>query len=226
MTSLREFPVRRQPPSRPPWLLPAIIVGAVAVGVAVVILVVRMLGGSDEAADAEAAPEPSCSTVMVAPSDELPVPEKVKVNVYNATETSGLASKTARDLKKRGFVIRDVANDPVAMPIEGVARIRFGPSSAKRAELLSYYFPGAELVELDRSGPKVDVALGDAYVLIPPQPDIDAILNKPEAVLMGPGCFGSVDADPSASEETPGDAPGDAPEDSAMDSAVDGEISE
>jgi len=218
MTSLREFPVRRQPPSRPPWLLPAIIVGAVAVGVAVVILVVRMLGGSDEAADAEAAPEPSCSTVMVAPADELPVPEKVKVNVYNATETSGLASKTARDLKKRGFVIRDVANDPVAMPIEGVARIRYGPSSAKRAELLSYYFPGAELVELDRSGPKVDVALGDAYVLIPPQPDIDAILNKPEAVLMGPGCFGSVAADPSASEETSGDAP--------MDSAVDGEISE
>ncbi len=218
MTSLREFPVRRQPPSRPPWLLPAIIVGAVAVGVAVVILVVRMLGGSDEAADAEAAPEPSCSTVMVAPADELPVPEKVKVNVYNATETSGLASKTARDLKKRGFVIRDVANDPVAMPIEGVARIRYGPSSAKRAELLSYYFPGAELVELDRSGPKVDVALGDAYVLIPPQPDIDAILNKPEAVLMGPGCFGSVAADPSASEEALEDAP--------EDSAVDGEISE
>ena len=197
MTSFRENPIRRQPSRRPSWLLPAAIVGGVLVAVVIAIFVVRLLGGSDDAEQgADAAPEPSCSTLMVAPADELPVPKKTKVNVYNATEKSGLASKTARDLKKRGFVIKDVANDPAGLPIEGVARIRYGPKGAKRAELLSYYVPGAELVELDRKGTTVDLALGESFTFVPPQPDVDAALNATEAVLSGPGCFGG-SADPS-----------------------------
>ena len=200
MTSFRENPIRRQPSRRPTWLLPVAIVGGVLVAVVLVIVVVRFLGGSgDEEPAADVAPEPSCSTLMVAPVDELPVPKKVRVNVYNATETSGLASKTARDLKKRGFVIKDVANDPAGLPIEGVARIRYGPKGAKRAELLSYYVPGAELVEMERPGTVVDLALGDSFTFVPPQPDIDATLNASEAVLSGPGCFdGSADASSSA----------------------------
>lgn len=196
MTSFRENPIRRQPSRRPTWLLPVAIVGGVLVAVVLVIVVVRFLGGSgEEEPAADVAPEPSCSTLMVAPADELPEPKKVRVNVYNATETSGLASKTARDLKKRGFVIKDVANDPAGLPIEGVARIRYGPKAAKRAELLSYYVPGAELVEMERPGTVVDLALGDSFTFVPPQPDIDATLNASEAVLSGPGCFdGSADA--------------------------------
>lgn len=218
MTSMRESPIRRQPSRRPSWLLPVAIVGGVLVAVVIVILVVRMLGGSEETEAADVAPEPSCSTLMVAPADELPLPKKTKVNVYNATETSGLASKTARDLKKRGFVIKDVANDPAGLPIEGIARIRYGPKGEKRAQLLSYYFPGAELVELERPGTKIDVALGDSFTFIPPQPDIDAALNAKEAVLTGPGCFGG-SADPSADADTEEilleDAPEDAPEGAA-----------
>ena len=203
MTSLRENPIRRQPSSRPAWLLPVLIVGAVAIAIAIVVVAVRMLGGSDDAAaSAEASAEASCSTVMVAPADELPAPAKVKVNVYNATDTSGLASKTARELKKRGFTVKDVANDPVAMPIDGIARIRFGPSSAKRAELLAYYVPGAELVELDRPGPKIDLAMGDQFTGIAPQAEVDAVLNAPEAILTGPGCFTT----PGASDDV-ADAP-------------------
>lgn len=200
MTSFRENPIRRQPSRRPAWLLPVAIVGGVLVAVVIVIVVVRFLGGSgDEEPAPDVAPEPSCSTLMVAPADELPVPKKVRVNVYNATEMSGLASKTARDLKKRGFVIKDVANDPAGLPIEGVARIRYGPKGAKRAELLSYYVPGAELVEMERPGTVVDLALGDSFTFVPPQPDIDATLNTSEAVLSGPGCFdGSADASSTA----------------------------
>lgn len=215
MTSFRENPIRRQPSRRPTWLLPVVIVGGVLVAVVIVILAVRLLGGSgsDEPA-VDAAPEPSCSTLMVAPADELPVPKKVRVNVYNATEISGLASKTARDLKKRGFVIKEVANDPAGLPIEGVARIRYGPKGAKRAELLSYYVPGAELVELERPGTKVDLALGEGFTFIPPQPDVDAALNAKEAVLSGPGCF-------SASADAGSD--GGAVDDTAVDDpAVDG----
>lgn len=192
MASMRESPIRHRPPSRPAWLLPVAIVGGVLVLAAIVVIVVRLLGGSgDDAATAEATAEPSCSTVMVAPADGLPAPGKVKVNVYNATETSGLASKTARELKKRGFEVKDVANDPVGLPVEGVARIRYGPSSAKRAELLAFYVPGAELVEMERSGPKIDLAIGDAFTGIAPQAEVDAALTTQEAVLSGPGCFSS-----------------------------------
>lgn len=196
MTSMRESPIRRRPPSRPPWLLPAIIVGAVAIAVVIVIVVVRMLGSSGDATSSpDASPSASCSTIMAAPADELPVPQKVKVNVYNATETSGLASKTARELKKRGFAVLDVANDPVGLPIEGVARIRYGPNSTQRAELLAYYIPGAELVEIDRTGPKIDLAIGDLFTQIAPEAEVEAALNAPTPELVGPGCFGVPAAD-------------------------------
>lgn len=193
--SMRENPIRRRPSARPPWLLPALVVGGVAVAAALVVIIVRLVGSSDDAADAAAAaPEPSCSTVMAAPADELPLPQKVRVNVYNATETSGLASKTARELTRRGFEVKEVANDPVGLPVEGVARIRYGPSSTQRAELLAYYVPGAELVEVQRKGPKIDLAIGDQFIDIAPQTDVDAALNTPEAVLTGPGCFGQTAA--------------------------------
>lgn len=189
MTSLRENPIRRRPSSRPPWLLPAFIVAGVVVAVGIVIVVVRMLGGTSTASDeAESTPEPSCSTVMAAQADSLPLPGKVKVNVYNATEVSGLASRTARELKRRGFAVKEVANDPVGLPIEGVARIRYGPSSTARAELLAFYVPGAELVEVDRDGPKIDLAMGAAFTGLAPQLEVDAALNDPEPELVGPGC--------------------------------------
>lgn len=193
--SMRENPIRRRRSVRPPWLLPALVVGGVAVAAALVVIIVRLVGSSDDAADAaEATPEPACSTVMAAPADELPLPQKVRVNVYNATATSGLASKTARELTRRGFDVKEVANDPVGLPIEGVARIRYGPSSTQRAELLAFYVPGADLVEIERKGPKIDLAIGEQFVGIAPQTDVDAALNTPEAVLTGPGCFGQTAA--------------------------------
>lgn len=218
--SMRENPIRRRPSARPPWLLPALVVGGVAVAAALVVVIVRLVGSSDDAADAATtAPEPACSTVMAVPADELPLPQKVRVNVYNATETSGLASKTARELTRRGFEVKEVANDPVGLPIEGVARIRYGPSSTQRAELLAYYVPGAELVEIERKGPKIDLALGDQFTGIAPQTDVGAALNTPEAVLTGPGCFGQTASTTDAGtlpgmpgDSTPADPTGVTPE--------------
>lgn len=218
--SMRENPIRRRPSARPPWLLPALVVGGVAVAAALVVVIVRLVGSSDDAGDAAAvAPEPACSTVMAAPADELPLPQKVRVNVYNATETSGLASKTARELTRRGFDVKEVANDPVGLPIEGVAQIRYGATSTQRAELLAYYVPGAELVEIERKGPKIDLAIGDQFIGIASQSDVDAALNTPEAVLTGPGCFGQTAATTEAGslpampvDSTPSDTTGVTPE--------------
>lgn len=202
MTSLREYPARRQPPSRPQWVLPAIIVGAVAIAVVVVIVVVKMVGGSGEStSEATATPSSSCSTVMAVAADELPLPQKVRVNVYNASDVSGLASKTAKELTKRGFVIKEVANDPEGVAIEGIAVIRYGPQSRKRAELLAAYVPGAELVEVQRSGPKIDLAMGATFVGIAPQAEVDTALNVAIPELVGPGCAATADPSASASAE-------------------------
>lgn len=190
MTSLRESPIRREKPGRPTWLVALLAVVALLVVVGIgygVFSLVR--GGSDSSASeaADATPSP-CVTTSVTPAEVLPKPAKVKVNVYNATGTSGLASKTANELEGRGFQVRKVANDPVGKSITGVAQIRFGPKGEPSAQLLLLYVPGAELVELDRKGRNVDLATGDGFTGLAPQPEVAAALASPSPVASGPGC--------------------------------------
>ena len=200
MTSLRESPIRRQKSSRPTWLVALLVVVAllVAVGIGYGILsLVR--GSSDSSASESAAPVPNpCVTTMVAAGDALPKPAKVKVNVYNATATSGLASKTATAVEKRGFTIVDVANDPTGKAITGVAQIRFGTKGEPGARLLLLYLPGAELVQLDRKGRQVDLAVGDGYTDLASQAEVDAQLAVTSPVVSGPGCASPV-SEPSPS---------------------------
>ena len=83
MTSLRESPIRRQPPNRPGWLIPVLAVVGVLVVVGLIYAVVAMARGGGSSSDA-ASPEPSaCVTTTVVPGQSLPKPAKVVVNVYN-----------------------------------------------------------------------------------------------------------------------------------------------
>jgi hypothetical protein len=193
MTSLRESPIRRQRPTRPPWLVALLVVVALVVVIGVgygILSLVRGTGDSSAADAADPTPTP-CVTTLVTPAEVLPAPAKVKVNVYNATATSGLASKTASELEDRGFQVGKVANDPVGKPIAGVAQIRFGPKGAEGAQLVLLYVPGAELVELDRTGRQVDLAVGDGFSVLAPQPEVAAQLASPSPVASGPGCPGA-----------------------------------
>jgi len=199
MTSIRESPIRRQKPARPRWLVILLIVVAAMVVVGVGYGLVSLLRSSSDAeagVDPTALPTP-CVTTMVTPAETLPKPAKVRVNVYNATDTSGLASKTASAIEKRGFKIGEVANDPVGAPITGVGELRYGPKGAEEAQLVLLYVPGAELVELDRKGRKVDFAIGDAFTGLAPQPEVQALLTQPSPVASGPGCPASASASPS-----------------------------
>jgi hypothetical protein len=190
MTSLRESPIRRQKSSRPTWLTALLIVVALLVVVGIGYGILSLVRGSSDssASDSPAAVPTPCVTTMVAAGDALPQPVKVKVNVYNATATSGLASKTATAVEKRGFTIVDVANDPTGKPITGVAQIRYGPKGESGARLLQLYLPGAEMVQLDRKGRQVDLAVGDAYTELVPQDEVDAQLAITSPVVSGPGC--------------------------------------
>jgi hypothetical protein len=199
MTSMRESPIRRQKPTRPMWLMVVLIVVGVLVVVGVVYGIVSLIrGGSDGGSSEASSPSPSpCVTTLVAASEVLPKPAKVTVNVYNATTTSGLASKTATAIEKRGFTVVDVANDPVGKPITGVAQIRYGPKGAEEAQLLLLYVPGAEMVALDRKGRKVDLAVGDGFTAFAPEAEVTAALAKPSPVASGPGCATTPSASPS-----------------------------
>jgi hypothetical protein len=202
MTSLRESPIRREKPGRPTWLVVLLVVVGLLVVIGIGYGVVSLVrGGADSSAADAADPTPSpCVTTTVTPADVLPKPAKVKVNVYNATSTSGLASKTANELEDRGFQVGRVANDPVGKPVPGVAQIRFGPKAEPAAQLLLIYVPGAELVELDRKGRNVDLATGDGFAGLAPQPEVAAQLAAPSPVASGPGCpSASSDGSPSGS---------------------------
>ena len=59
-----------------------------------------------------------CTTVTVVPAATLPKPGKVTANVYNGTDRSGLARRTATELTARGFIVAKVANDPPGSAID------------------------------------------------------------------------------------------------------------
>jgi hypothetical protein len=197
--ALRESPVRQHRQSRPMWLVVLLIVVGVLVVVGIgygVISLIRGSSGTDAADESTPLPSP-CQTELVPAGDVLPVPADVTVNVYNATGTSGLASKTATALEDSGFKVAKVANDPVGKPITGVAQIRFGPKGREEAELLLVYVPGAQLVTLDRKGKKVDLATGDGFTGLATSDEVTAALASPSPVATGAGC--SIDPPASAS---------------------------
>jgi len=144
---------------------------------------------SSDAASNSATPEPApCVTVTVTPGAGLPSPSQVTTNVYNATDRAGLAATTAEELQVRGFIIGVIDNDPLAKTITGVAEIRHGPSGEQAARLMSFYLPGAELVDDGRKDATIDTVLGAMYTTVAPQSEVEAALAAPSPSPSGPGC--------------------------------------
>ncbi|MEU1849180.1 LytR C-terminal domain-containing protein [Streptomyces sp. NPDC019990] len=123
---------------------------------------------------AEASPSPSAKA--------LPEPRTITVNVLNATTRSGLAKKTADELKKRGFKIGDVGNasKEYDKKVKG-AGVLLGPDSALDTSLpvLGTQLPGAERrTEAVRKGTAVDLVIGDAFKGLARQADADRALTR------------------------------------------------
>ncbi|HEY7858599.1 MAG TPA: LytR C-terminal domain-containing protein [Candidatus Nanopelagicales bacterium] len=149
--------------------------------------VTYLLRGNKNAA-ALPAPAASCVTTSARPGVTLPKPGTVSINVYNATNRSGLARRTATTMTGRGFTVGKVANDPLGKTVTGVAELRHGPTGAQNAALLAYYFPGATLVSDGRTDASVDVVLGAKFTIVPSATAVEVALAKPVQVTSGPGC--------------------------------------
>ncbi len=114
--------------------------------------------------------------------------------MLNATTRSGLAQKTADELKKRGFRVGDVTNAPKEYDkkVDG-AGILLGPAAAGRTALpvLGTQLPGAERRTDDaRKGGTVDLIIGNGFKGLAPAADADralAALTAPKPTATGTG---------------------------------------
>ena len=109
-------------------------------------------------------PSTTCTTTAVA----TPKPSTTKVNVYNATQRDGLAGKTASEVRKRGFKVATVSNDPLQKKVAGAAEVRFGKAGAPSSKLVVALVKGAHAVQDGRTDASVDLVLGDAFKALAP----------------------------------------------------------
>ncbi len=120
---------------------------------------------ADEQARANRPPAPTCRPYD---PDER-VPGQVTVNVYNATNRPNLASRTAQQLEKQGFVIGKVGNDTSTRRTPAVVEVRYGEAGRADATLLMSLMPkGAKPVLDKRTDGSVEVALGTKFTTVRP----------------------------------------------------------
>ncbi|WP_432092174.1 LytR C-terminal domain-containing protein [Streptomyces sp. bgisy100] len=128
-----------------------------------------------------AAGSTACRPAAVATPSAEPVPEpgEITVNVYNATKRSGLAKKTADELKKRGFKVGKVGNAPAAYDkkVKGAGILLGAPNGAEsRLKVLGTQLGGASSRSDDRTGEDVDLILGDEFTALEKKKDADRAL--------------------------------------------------
>jgi hypothetical protein len=110
----------------------------------------------------------------------------VKVNVYNATDQRGLASRVAAELKRRGFHVGTVDNDPLKRQVTGAAEVRSSTAGAGAARTVSAQVGTVVAVPDQRTNASVDLVLGAAFVRLQPVPAAAAALSpSPQPVPSG-----------------------------------------
>jgi hypothetical protein len=171
--------VRRESrPSRRGAVLLAVLLTAALAGTA------WWVAHRDTTDSAGAAPRRTCPT----PSTPPPVvaPKAVKVNVYNATDQRGLASRVAAELKRRGFHVGKVDNDPLKRQVTGAAEVRSSTAGAGAARTVSAQVGTVVAVPDQRTNASVDLVLGAAFVRLQPVPAAAAALSpSPQPVPSG-----------------------------------------
>ena len=108
------------------------------------------------------AAKPTCT----ATASPVLTPSGVTVNVYNATDRSGLAASTASAVRKRGYRIATVANDPLQKTVAGPAEVRYGAAGRAGARLVLTLVKGSKAVKDSRTDSSVDLVLGDKFTVL------------------------------------------------------------
>ncbi|ARF73944.1 LytR C-terminal domain-containing protein [Streptomyces sp. NPDC012600] len=161
------YPRMRRPRNRRRIVL-AGVSAVVALGLAGwgTLQLIDVFTGGDKSAVAASHPRDCPTPKPVAPAKALPKPAAIKVNVYNATTTTGLAKAAADELKKRGFAIGEVGNAPEAYDkkVPGTAVLLGAPTAANGSfAVLGTQLPGAVQKTDKRKTAEVDLILGAKF---------------------------------------------------------------
>nr|KEP23806.1 hypothetical protein DA06_04510 [Georgenia sp. SUBG003] len=110
----------------------------------------------------------------------------ITANVYNGTDTAGLAATTGEVLGGAGVLVNQQANWPQG-EYAGVVQIVTGPLGVTAGYSLARLFPEAVVTLDDRSDESVDVVLGSGYTKMLSADEIAGL--DPEGALTSPeGC--------------------------------------
>lgn len=128
--------------------------------------------GGEGAATGVPTTSPSTPTATCITGED---PKTVTINVYNATNRSGLARGSADQLTAAGFTVGTVANDPLGAQVETALQLRHGPAGEPFATAFKeYYQPVAELVPVEREGTELDLVLGNQFEALAAFADLPA----------------------------------------------------
>ena len=123
-----------------------------------------------------AVPSSTCTATSTAR-----VPSQVTVNVYNATDRTGLAAKTASDVRKRGFKVSAVSNDPLQKKVTGAAEVRYGATGTASAKLVLALVKGSKGVKDSRTDSSVDLVLGTRFTALTAPPKTTGSTTAPSS---------------------------------------------
>jgi hypothetical protein len=123
----------------------------------------------------------------VAPAPTVVAAATVKLNVFNGTARKGLASLVADALKKRGFVVVKVANDPLKRRVTGLAEVRSGPTGKDAARTVTAQVGTVVALPDQRKDASVDLVLGSKFTALRTPAQATAAL-KPTPTPRPSGC--------------------------------------
>ncbi|MGH8877461.1 MAG: LytR C-terminal domain-containing protein [Stackebrandtia sp.] len=125
-----------------------------------------------------------CSVGEVPVDLTLPEESEVNVKVFNATNSSDLASNAAKSLEEYGFNIEDTG-DSKRKPGKSTVEIHYGPKALAGGHLLRAYFAGDSYhFDINNENEFVDVYLFDGFQQVNTESDARnevGIIQTPEA---------------------------------------------
>ncbi|MEU2435250.1 LytR C-terminal domain-containing protein [Streptomyces rubradiris] len=162
---------RMRPSRRRGRLVAAAVASAVVLGLlgwGTVQLIDVFTGGGDGTTTARRTTHCPAGTgrAPAAEAKALPAPGRITVNVYNATPRSGLAKKTADELRRRGFRIGKVGNaaKEYDKKVKGPGLLLGSPAAQDTSlRVLATQLTGASVRADAREGADLDLIIGDAF---------------------------------------------------------------
>ena len=142
--------------------LRALIIVGVLVVVATIFVVVAIVRDKQDdlvvAADCQAGDVPAN---LKMPDDN----KDIKLNVFNATTSPGLASQVANDFRSRQFTVLKEGTAPPP-PLQAVAEIRYGPKTVGSAWVVSAFLlnDATKKFDISRTDDTIDVVIGTRYL--------------------------------------------------------------